>query len=68
MRPPLTESVWPVMKSASSDAKNATAVAMSSGMANRFIGTARFTPFPLIGEDPLSLELELTGSHDELPY
>src|SRR5882724_5898675 len=39
-RPPLTESVWPVMNPASSDARNATAAAMSSGSPVRPSGIA----------------------------
>src|SRR5215208_4820868 len=41
VRPPLTESVWPVMYPARSEARKATAAAMSSGSARRRIGTAR---------------------------
>ena len=40
VRPPETDSVWPVMKAAPSDARNATAGAMSAGCPMRFIGTA----------------------------
>ena len=42
--PPLTDSVWPVMYSAASDAKKATAAATSDGCAKRFMGTERVIP------------------------
>src|ERR1700756_3114527 len=42
--PPLTDSVWPVMYSAASDAKKATAAATSEGWPRRFIGTERVMP------------------------
>jgi hypothetical protein len=40
VRPPLTLRVWPVMYAASSEAKKATALAMSSGAAKRRNGIA----------------------------
>src|SRR5207237_5971774 len=40
--PPETESVWPVMKPASSEARNTTAGAMSSGTPRRPHGMTRF--------------------------
>ncbi len=41
MRPPETESVWPVMKPASSEARKTTAGAMSSGTPSRPHGITR---------------------------
>lgn len=41
VNPPDTEITWPVMKAASSDARNTTMPGMSSGWPTRFIGMAR---------------------------
>src|SRR6266851_2182310 len=52
VRPPLTESVWPVTKPAPSEARKATAGPMSSGVPSRFIGTARAIPAMTFSASP----------------
>src|ERR1700674_4920895 len=44
VRPPLTDSVWPVMYSEASEEKKATAAGQSEGGASRFIGQERVIP------------------------
>src|SRR5262249_36770718 len=49
VRPPDTDSVWPVMKPASSDARNTTAGATSPGTPRRPHGITRFKLSPSFG-------------------
>ena len=58
MRPPLTCSVWPVMKPERSEARNAQAQATSSGVPQRPAGTASG---PLAGRGPGALAAHVQG-------
>src|SRR5258708_33828116 len=61
--PPVTDGVCPVMYSAASDGKKATAAGMSDGWARRFIGTERvIPPITLSASSPeLSANLRSAG-------
>src|SRR6476659_10724738 len=52
VRPPLTLTVWPVMYAASSEAKNATALARSDGSASRRNGIALVSAARSLGLSP----------------